>query len=394
MGEESPSTPTLVHLRNTEREAFMKLIAQTLAGLEPVLARELEALGASQITAMEGEVSFEGDRRILYRANLELRTALKILYPVATFRAQTDQHLYDGINHIDWRRYLEAGASLAVDADCVSTFFPKNGAAALRCRDAIGDRVEKRYGERPSIDSRQPDTRVHLSIRGDFCQISLDSSGTPLNNRGYGHEALDHSLNEVLAAGMLLLSGWKGETDFTDPMCGSGTLLMEAAMLAWNIPPLMNREYFGFKKWSNFDAGLWEEIKGNARENMRTSVSAKISGFDSAFQALRTTERNIQSARLVGKVIVERLSLEKQKVRNSPGMIMMCPPSTDTLKEEEIPQLYKQIGELVRKKCVGSTVYILISSDEVLKYAGLGIVSETELSNGTELRRLVRFVSD
>lgn len=369
----------------------MKLIAQTFAGLEPVLVEEIEALGATQITSTDECVSFEGDKRMLYRANLELRTALKILYPVATFRAQTEQHLYDGISQIDWGRYLEPGGSMAVDADCISAFFPKNGPAALRCRDAIGDRLEKRFGERPSIDTKQPNLRVNLSIRGDFCQVSLDSSGLPLNDRGYGHQALDHSINEVLAAGLLMLSGWKKGADFIDPMCGSGTLLIEAAMLAWNIPPLMQREYFGFKKWSNFDAQLWDDVRKKAAQGVYSAVNARILGYDSAFQALRSSERNIQSAGLSEKINVARLSLEKQKAIAEHSLLIMCPPPAGVLSEEQMRLLYNQIGEMVRKKCVGSEVFMLVSSEELLKFTGIGFAVAAVLGKDAEMYRLVKF---
>ncbi|MFZ4542436.1 MAG: THUMP domain-containing class I SAM-dependent RNA methyltransferase [Saprospiraceae bacterium] len=369
----------------------MRLLAQTLFGLESVLAAELKALGASQIQLSTGEIEFEGDKRMLYRSNLELRTAIRILYPIATFRAQADQHLYEGIRQIDWARYLDEEGSFAVDAVCNSEYFVKNSSAALRCRDAVTDLFEERYGVKPGIDTKQPSIRINLSIVGDQVRVALDSSSDPLNIRGYEHQALDASLHEVLAAGMILLSGWQGERDFVDPMCGSGTLLIEAAMIAYRIPPMMHREYFGFKKWSNFDKALWEQVQQEAKKNIKKQIDCEISGFDSAFQALRVSERNLQSAGLQGKIAVERLSIEKQKLKTKPATIITSPPGGEGVDAEDLRELFKQLGDMLRKKCKGSEAWIITGMDEDLKSTSLKISSQITLNNGYADCKFVQF---
>lgn len=361
---------------------LMRLVAKTQQGLEQILADELTALGASNVEQVVRGVTFEGDKRLLYRANLELRTAIRILYPIASFNARTEEHLYQGIYNIDWERYMGVDDTLAIDAAVHSNYFTHSQYAALKTKDAIVDQFRNKFGRRPSIDTIQPTLRINIYIHDDYCEVSLDSSGDSLHKRGINRETLEAPLNEVLAAGMIMLSGWKGERTFIDPMCGSGTLLLEAAMIAYNIPPLLHRDFFGFKQWPNYDKALWNDVVNQAKANIITARQADIIGYDSAFQAIRTTERNIGAAGLDGKIVVERLAFEKQPVHQTPSTIIMNPPYNERLKIEELEDFYKSIGDTLKRKFQNSEAWLITSNLDALKTVGLRTSKRLDLSNG------------
>ena len=360
----------------------MRLIAKTLQGLESVLAQELISIGAENITPITKGVQFEGDKRVLYRANIEIRTALQILYPIVSFRARREEHLYESIQAIDWSRYMSVDGTLAIDAVVNSEYFKSPGFVALKVKDAIVEQFRDTYGRRPSIDTIQPTLRIHIEVNEDNFEVSLDSSGDPLCKRGFERQLLDNPINEVLAAGMILLSDWKVDCDFIDPMCSSGTLLIEAAMIAYNIPPMHSRDYFALKKWSNFDANLWEEILTNAKSKIKTNINYKILGFDSAFQALRVSQRNIQAADLEGKILVERLAIEKQEARTKASLVMINPLYSEQLKEDEIKAAFKNVGESLKKKFINSAIWLMTSNIETLKLIGLNSTKTIQLNNG------------
>ncbi|MCB0588307.1 MAG: class I SAM-dependent RNA methyltransferase, partial [Phaeodactylibacter sp.] len=246
----------------------MRLIATTMAGLEPVLEEELKQLGATEVEPLKRAVYFEGDLRLLYRANLELRTALRVLKPVHHFRVRNEQQLYRQIYDIDWRQYMGVRDTLAVDAVVNSPHFNHSKYVALKTKDAIVDRFRKEEGRRPNVSLHRPTLRVNVHIFREECTVSLDSSEESLHKRGYRVDALEAPINEVLAAGMILLTGWERDCAFIDPMCGSGTILIEAATFATNRAPQLNREYFGFKKWADYDKSLWESLLADARSRV------------------------------------------------------------------------------------------------------------------------------
>ncbi|HYD90034.1 MAG TPA: class I SAM-dependent RNA methyltransferase, partial [Flavobacterium sp.] len=241
-------------------ENNFKMIAKTFFGFEEILAKELQALGAREVEQGVRMVSFKGDKGFMYKANLALRTALKILKPIYGFRAYNDQSLYKGIYAIDWSKYLSANQSFVIDVTLHSDYFNHSQFVALKAKDAIVDQFRERFGKRPDIDKDHPDIRINLHIQKDQCSVALDTSGASLHHRGYRTATNIAPINEVLAAGMLLLSGWDGKGDFIDPMCGSGTILAEAAMIACNIPANINRREFAFEKWNDWDNDLFDKI--------------------------------------------------------------------------------------------------------------------------------------
>ncbi|MFK7808738.1 MAG: class I SAM-dependent RNA methyltransferase, partial [Saprospiraceae bacterium] len=254
-------------------------IVKTLFGLEPLLIQELEQLGAENIQPLKRGASFVGDLRMLYRANLELRTAIRILKPFWHFRARDERELYDQVQRINWTKHLTLKHTFAIDSVTHSRFFRHSKYAGLKTKDAIVDQFRDRFDKRPNVNTVSPDLRLNVHIYEDEVNLAYDSSGDSLHMRGYRREVGDAPINEVLAAGMIMMTGWKGDSIFIDPMCGSGTLLAEAAMIATNTPPGWNRERFGFEKWKNFNAKIWEEVKAEAKAKIKTPKHP-ILGFD------------------------------------------------------------------------------------------------------------------
>lgn len=369
----------------------MRFIAKTFQGLEQILAVELAQIGAQNINPTNRAVSFEGDKRVLYRANLELRTALRILIPISSFKANTEEQLYKAIYAIDWKRFMKVTDTLAIDAVVHSEIFRHSQYVALKTKDAIVDQFRDSFDERPSIDTYQPTLRIHIHINDNECEVSLDSSGDALFKRGFERETLEAPINEVLAAGMILLSEWDMQCDFIDPMCGSGTILLEAAMIAYNIPPLLKRNYFGFKQWANFDKALWEDVIQQAKNNIKEKVNCEILGFDTAFQALRTSERNILAAGLSDKIVVERLAFEKQPVFEKAALLVFNPPYNERIKEDDIVTFYKSIGDILKKKFKNSDAWIITSNTDALKHLGLRTSKRIDLNNGGLDCKFVKF---
>jgi putative N6-adenine-specific DNA methylase len=359
----------------------LQLIAKTLAGLEQILADELTQLGATNVQALKRAVQFEGDQRLLYRANLELRTALRILMPVHSFRADHDNMLYKRVKQIDWSQYMDVNDTLAIDAVVNSPFFNHSKFAALRAKDAIVDQFRNATGQRPNVDVHSPTLCISLHISTDQCTLSLDSSGDSLHMRGYRAQTVEAPINEVLAAGLIQLSGWKADSDFIDPMCGSGTLLIEAATYAYNIAPHLYRERFGFMKWKDFNAKLWQEVCEQARRQIKP-FKGRILGFDQDFQAVKAARLNILAARLEGKIEVERQKLENLTPPASNGLIMINPPYDERLTDTHINDLYKMIGDRLKQEFAGFEAWIISSNFDALKSVGLRPSKKMTLFNG------------
>ncbi len=244
----------------------MKLIAKTFHGLENILAQELENIGANNIKKVNRAVEFEGDKEILYKANLNLRTAIRVLHPILKFNAGSVDELYNNVKKFDWSSIMSLESTFAIDPVVFSTIFTHSKFASLKMKDAIVDQFREKTGKRPSVDINKPNIRLVIHISQNKVTISLDSSGDSLHKRGYRTGMYDAPLNEILAAGMVMLSGWDKKTPLIDPMCGSGTILMEAVMYAKNYPPGLNKDYFGFFGWKDFDAELWEKTKEEAKK--------------------------------------------------------------------------------------------------------------------------------
>ncbi len=277
-----------------------ELIAKTFSGLEEILATELTRLGVNNIQLQRRAVSFTGDKRLMYKANIHLRTAIRILRPILNFKATNADEVYEHVKNINWGEFMDLQTTFAIDATVYSEEFKNARFVTYRVKDAIADWFTERYGKRPSVRAEKPDLRINIHIAGNRCTVSLDSSGDSLHKRGYRIAQNEAPISEALAAGMLLMAGWNGKTDFVDPMCGSGTFLIEAALIALNIPPGIFRPEFGFEKWNDFEKELFDELYHDDSEER--VFSHKIYGYDISHRAIKIAQQNVNSAGL-GKYI-------------------------------------------------------------------------------------------
>ena len=360
------------------------MLAKTFKGLEEVLAGELIELGANNVQIERRAVSFTGDLRMLYTANFCLRTASRILVPIATFKAKKTDDIYEQAKQIDWAQYMNTRTSFAIDATVYSDLFRHSQFVTYRVKDAVADWWMEHGGVRPNVQLTNPDIYLNVHIGGDTVTISLDSSGESLHKRGYRVANTQAPINEALAAGMLLLAGWKGQSDFYDPMCGSGTLLIEAALIARNIAPGIYRKGFAFEKWANFDADLFEEVYSD--DSREREFTHKIYGSDAGFYAVQTAQKNIQSANLQRDIEVKQIRIEELRLadKNTEGaLVMMNPPYGERLSQDkDVLRLYQDIGTTLKHQFCGATAWIISSNEEALKCVGLRPAKRIRLING------------
>ena len=368
----------------------MKLLAKTFAGLEDVLASEITQLGGQNIRIIKRGVEYEGDKRLLYRSNLELRTALRVLMPIAQFKARHETVFYNKIKSIDWTQYMDVRHTFAVDAVVRSTFFTHSQYAGLKTKDAIADFFREKFFKRPNVNTINPDVQVNVHINEEDVTISLDASGDSLHKRGYRVDTLEAPINEVLAAGMIQISGWQPETPFLDAMCGSGTLLVEAAQKAFGIPPQYGRDYFCFKRWKDFDQALFDDIINNQHAQI-ADFKHLIHGSDISFQAIRVSERNIEAAGLTGKIELERKDFFKLTPPAESGMLIMNPPYDERMQIQDAQAFYKLIGDTMKKNWKGWQVWIISSNLEAIKSIGLKPSKRIVLFNGALECRFLKF---
>ena len=368
-----------------------KMIAKTQLGLEEILAEELRQLGAQEITVLNRAVSFVGDLGFMYKANLCLRTAIRILQPIHQLTARRDVQLYEELKKFDWDRYIDLNNTIAVNAAVNSDFFNHSHYVALKVKDAIVDFFrDKSKGSRPNVDVKNPDVRINVHISNDKCNISLDSSGDSLHKRGYRHVTNNAPISEVLAAGLILLSDWDRESDFLDPMCGSGTLAIEAAMIACNIPPALHRKGFGFMNWKNFDHQLWNIIKDSALKKVK-DFPGKIIACDRAFSSIRKTEANIKDALLEDIIEVHRMNfIKKPYLFENKGEIVFNPPYGERL-EVDVNELYAKIGDTFKKNYSGCSAWLITSDMEALKHIGLKHTRRIKLFNSQLECRFLKY---
>ncbi len=356
-----------------------KIVAKTLAGLENVLADEIRALGAESVSVERRAVTFTGDQELLYRANFQLRTAIKILKPIAEFEVNNRDELYDHAKNIPWTDYLALGKSFAIDSTVQSEMFVNSMFASLRVKDAIADQFRERTGKRPSVNADDPDIRINVYLMNNHCILSLDSSGESLHKRGYRIGQGEAPINEVLAAGMILLTGWHGEKDFFDPMCGSGTLLIEAAMIAKGIPPGMYRKSFGFEHWPDFNEELFAEIYNGDYEK---EFTGKIMGSDISSKDIAIARANIKNASLTKVIELQVKDILDLDPPSEAGIIITNPPYGERMKPQSIAELYTAIGNTLKNKFAGFEAWIISSSVDGLKSVGLKPAKKIELFNG------------
>ncbi|MFI5220941.1 MAG: class I SAM-dependent RNA methyltransferase [Bacteroidia bacterium] len=366
---------------NFDTSGIFNMVAKTQFGLEEILAGELEALGATNLETHNRAVSFSGDKAVMYKANLYSRTALKILVPLEKFKAKNDKDLYEEVRRINWDKYLDVNDTFAIDGILKSEYFNHSQYIALKTKDAIADWFREKFDMRPSVDVINPTLRLNLHINQDDCTLSLDSSNESLHRRGYRGESTIAPLNEVTAAGLILLTGWNGKGNFVDPMCGSGTILIEAAMIAKNIPANYLRKQFGFETWKDFDSKLWKHIKEEAKANIRKS-EAVFTGSDSVFKVIDIARANIARANLSDDIKVSNIRFEEMKPPVDGGIMVMNPPYGERLEVEEINAFYKMIGDKLKKDYKGYDAWIFSSNKEALKKIGLQASKKFMLFNG------------
>jgi putative N6-adenine-specific DNA methylase len=355
---------------NLDLKDKFSITAKTHHGLEDVLSEELRQLGAENITKLTRAVSFEGNLSLLYKANIYLRTALRILVPIYKFKASNETWLYRGVQKVDWSKYLTEHDTIALDSAVNSPIFKNSQYVFLKAKDAIVDQFRNKTGIRPNVDLDNPTVRINVFIQNDEVILSLDSSGSSLHKRGYRGEVNEAPINEALAAGLILLSGWDKQSNFIDPMCGSGTLLIEAAMIAYNIAPNLKRPNFGLMNWHNFDKTLWDEIYNEAL-NRISDFKYSISGSDISPESVRIARNNIRAAGLQDKIKVDRKDFVKFIPPEGKATIIMNPPYGERIQPEDINELYKSIGDTLKQKYAGSEAWILSSNLEALKNVGL-----------------------
>ena len=361
------------------KEEF-ELVAKTFHGLEEILAKELTELGASNIEIGNRMVAFTGDKALMYKANFCLRTAIRILKPIKHFKANTADEVYDNIKSIAWENYLDNTKSFAVDAVVFSNDFRHSKFVAYKVKDAIVDYFRDQTGERPSVRINNPDVLLNIHIAEDRCTLSLDSSGESLHRRGYRQEAVEAPLNEVLAAGMILMTGWKGECDLIDPMCGSGTIPIEAALIARNIAPGVFRKEFAFEKWVDFDQNLFDSIYND--DSQEREFNHKIYGYDNNPKANEIAIRNVKAAGLSKEIELKLQPFQQFEQPKEKSIIITNPPYGERISTDDLLGLYKMIGERLKHAFAGNDAWILSYRDECFDQIGLKPSVKIELYNG------------
>jgi putative N6-adenine-specific DNA methylase len=357
-----------------------ELIAKTMQGLEEVLAQEITELGGNDVQIGRRMVSFTGDQRLMYKANLHLRTAVRILKPILTFQAKDPDEVYEKVRKIEWEKFFTPESTFTIDTVVFSDLFRHSKFLSYRVKDAIADYYNEKFGKRPSVRLTNPDIYIHVHVSHNTCSISLDSSGESLHKRGYRIDQTEAPLNEVLAAGMLLLAGWKGQCNFIDPMCGSGTLLIEAALIALNIPPGIYRKSFGFEKWKDFDAELFEELANE--ETDEAPFAFKIYGSDISSIAIAVAQKNIKNASLNKYIELETRSIQKITEAPKEGLLVMNPPYGERISSNDLLTLYGSIGERLKHAFTGYTAWILSYREECFDSIGLRHSARIPLMNG------------
>lgn len=371
-------------------EDNFKMVAKTLFGFEDLLARELTQLGAMQVKTGVRNVSFVGDKGFMYKANLAIRTAIKILKPIRTFKVSSEKDLYSQVYKMNWSKYLKSSGSLAIDATVHSKVFTHSQYTALKVKDAIVDKFRDDTGERPNVDLRFPDLKINVHIDRSICTISLDTSGESLHKRGYKTATNIAPINEVLAAGMIMLSGWDGQSDFMDPMCGSGTVLAEAAMIACNIPPNLMRKEFAFERWNDWDVELFEKIEESLLKKTR-DFHYKILGYDKSPSAVAKAKDNVKNAHLDEFITIKHEDFFKtQKAGDNKLHMVFNPPYGERL-DIEMESFYKNIGDTLKQGYPNTNAWFITSNLDAIKHVGLRPSRKIKLMNAKLESRLVKY---
>jgi putative N6-adenine-specific DNA methylase len=365
----------------SRNEGRFQMVATTLEGLENVLANELRVIGGNDIRTGKRAVYFSADTDLIYKANLRLRTALRILKPLKKFKAENEEELYDGIASINWTEIFDVEKSFAIKTAVSGSYFTHSHFAALKCKDAIVDQFREKQNERPSIETREPDLVFHVKIHRDQVTVSLDSSGVPLNKRGYRQAGAMAPLNECLAAGMLLIAGFEGKRNFVDGMCGSGTICIEAALIANKIAPGLLREDFAFMHWKDFDAELYEIIH-NATVNRIKDSGLRIMGYDRNMASIKLARKAAEAAGVDEAINFRITDFFDEEPPPAPGILVMNPPYGERIKIQDIELMYSEIGDKFKQSYPGYQAWLLSGHEEAMKSVGLRTFDTHHLING------------
>ncbi len=359
----------------------MKFLAKTIDGLEEVLEQEILAIGGENVQKLTRAVSFEGGLDVMYKANMLLRTALKILVPITEVEVLDEQHLYDEVHSLPWYKFFGLENTFSVDATVSSEVFTHSKYIALKTKDAIVDKFRRKYKERPNVNPITPHFTINVHIRGNIMTLSMDSTGDSLHKRGYRIQPIEAPLNEVLAAGLVKLSGWDGSTTLWDPMCGSGTIAIEAARIALDIPPQSSNREYQFQRWPNYDEELFNKIKDEVYNKSVKDIPLDIRATDKSIQSINSAEINISEAGLKKYIKTERLDFFR-----SPDVtnvtIIANPPYDQRLKVDDIEKFYKMIGDQLKQHCHSSEAWIFSGNIEAIKSVGLKPNQKYNLHNG------------
>ena len=358
-----------------------ELIAKTFMGLENILAQELTRMGANNVQTGRRMVSFTGDKEMMYRANFQLHTAIRILKPICHFKAHSAEDVYEEVKKVDWSQYIEKGKTFSVDSVVYSEEFRNSRFVTYKVKDAIVDQFRENTGIRPNISVSNPDMRFHIHIADEDATLCLDSSGESLHRRGYRQESVEAPLNEVLAAGMIMMTGWKGDTDFIDPMCGSGTLLIEAALIAHNMSPGVFRKEFAFEKWPDFDQNLFDKIYND--DSLERPFNHHIYGYDIDLKAVNTARTNVRAAGLSADISIEQADFKDFKKPANKSIIVMNPPYGERISTPNLLATYKMIGERLKHEFMGNDAWVLSYREECFEQIGLKPSIKIPVFNGS-----------
>ena len=368
----------------------IKLLAKCPSGLETVLATELSDLGASNIEVLYRAVSFEGDKRLMYAANYQCRTALRILLPIKQFSILTEEDFYTSIKSVKWEDYFSSDETFAINSTLINSIFTHSHYVSQRTKDAIADRFREKTGVRPSVDTDNPDFRINIHMNDNEVNLSFDSSGDSLHKRGYHIANAEAPISEVLAAGMILLSGWDRNSTFIDPMCGSGTLLIEAAMIAMNLPAGQFREEYGFMKWKDFNKELWLDVVSEAM-NQQRNIDFEILGSDISPINLRSAEANLKQAHLHEIIQLKVSPFQDIVPPEGSGVLITNPPYGERVQVDDLIELYRDLGNLLKRRFAGYQAWVISADLQAIKRVGLKPMKKHILFNGQLECRYVGF---
>jgi len=362
-------------------QTYFDITVKTFQGFESILVDELKALGAKQITAEKRSVNFKGDLKMLYKANLHLRTATKVLVPIASFKAFNEIFFQKKVMEIDWSKYLTSKDTFYIDTNVMSKFLRNPASLTQKVKDSILGHFRKKDKPQPVVKAEDPDLRLNLHVFNEMVVLALDSSGEFLFKRAYWAEKPESYVNEVLSAGLILMSGWDKKTFFLDPMCGSASLVFEAALIANNIAPNIYANSFGFMKWKDFDKYLWDEVVKEAKAGELHSI-VKILGYDASPSAIKLAKKNQRYANLLGKVDFEVQDVFDMDMRNEKGFMILIPPATERIGKFDIYAYYSKLGNLLKTKFSNFTVCMLCPDQNALQTLNFKPVFKKTLLNG------------